>query len=193
MDQAVIGRVSREFKDNEKGFGLTYLPILKIPVVFFISKNVEVQNLSSQQVCDIYSGKITNWKQVGGKGAEIGVVRREDGDSSLETLQKSFPGFKGIAITPKAKICMSDPETCELVQSKQDVIAFGTYDNAKRYGLKPLTIDGKNPGDSNYPYVDKLALIFKQQNKTGNVAKFVDFVTSREAQDVIKKAGGLSL
>src|SRR3990172_465422 len=92
------------------------LPVAKMPIVVMTHKSVGIKNLSPKQVCDIYSGKITNWKEVGGKDGVIKVVRREDGDSSLDVLLKSLPGFKAITITSKSKTTLSDPETIELVE-----------------------------------------------------------------------------
>ena len=192
-DQAVIGRIARELKANEKEYGLTYTPILKLPIVFFANKGVGVKGLTAQQACDIYSGKITNWKEVGGPDADIRVIRREDGDSSLDVLVKSFPGFKDITITSKCKTTLSDPETCEMVQAKEYTIAFGTYANAKEVDVTILAVDGKSPTDPSYPYAGTLALVYKETNKTGNVGKFIEFVTSTPARDIIQKAGGFSL
>lgn len=56
-----------------------------------------------------------------------------------------------------------------------------------------LTIDGKGPTDSDYPYVGTLALIFKEKSKTGAIAKFVEFATSPAPHNAIKGAGGLPL
>lgn len=192
-DGAMIGRTARPVKESEKDYGLTYLPILKLPIVIFVNRSVGIKELSAQNICDIYSGKITNWKEVGGPEADIRVVRREDGDSSLEVLTTSLPGFKEVSITPKSKTTLSDPETCELVQSKEHTIAFGTYANTKGKDVTVLSIDGKTPTDSSYPYSGTLALIFKDKNKTGNIEKFIDFATSANAKAIIKEAGGFPL
>ena len=190
-DQSMIGRVARKIKDKEKHYGITYVPYAKNPIVFFINKSVGISDLTTQQICDIYSGKITNWKDVGSKDAKIRVIRREDGDSSLEVLQKSFPGFKDITLTSKSKTTYSDPKTCELAEKKPDAIAFGTYANARNYNVTILNIAGKTATRGDYPYVGVLALIFKEKNKTKNIKKFVDFATSRAAHDAIKKAGAI--
>ncbi len=190
-DKAVLGRVAREIKENEKEFGLTYVPVFKMPLVFLVNKNVGVDSLTAQQICDIYSGKITNWKEVGGSDGEIKVIRREDGDSTLEVLLKSFPGFKEISITDKSKTTLTVSETCELAQSKENTIAFAPYSNAKNYNLKVVSIEGKKPTDQDYPYVGVLAIIYKDGNKAGNVAKLVDFITSAAAHSVIKGNGAL--
>ncbi len=192
-DAAKLGRVGRGIKDNEKSYGLTYLPVAKLPIVIMTHKGVGVKNLTPQQICDIFSGKVTNWKEVGGKEAVIRVVRREDGDSSLEVLQKTLPGFKAIAITTKSKTTLSDPETIEMVAKTAGAISFGTYPNAKVSDVATVTIGGKSPSAADYAYVGDLALVFKEKSKAGSIGKFIEFVTSSAAHETIKGAGGLTL
>ena len=129
-DKNVIGRVARKLKDKEKPLGLTYTPIAKMPIVFFVHSGVHVNDLTTQQVCDVYAGKIKNWKEVGGGDMAIRVVRREKDDSSYKELQKSFPGFGTLAITLDSELTLSDPETLEYVKATAGAIAFGTYGNA---------------------------------------------------------------
>ncbi len=190
-DEYLIGRVARQIKDGEKHFSLNYVPLAKMPVVFFINGSVGIKNLSAKQICDIYSGKAANWNEVGGKDARIRVVRREDGDSSLSVLLEMFPGFKDITITTRSKTTYSDQDTLKIVEQKADTIAFGTYGNAKNHQVKILNIDGQSPIDTGYPCFGTLALIFKEKNRKGNINKFVDFATSAAAHDAIKGAGGI--
>jgi len=190
-DEYPVGRVARKIKDSESQYGLTYLPIAQIPIVFYVSSNVPVRNLTHEQACDIYSGKIFNWKDVGGHDARIRVVRRQEGDSSLSVLLKSFPGFKDITITPASKTTYSDPDTVELMTMTQDAIAFGAYSDIINQPLKALSVDGVSPADSAYPYYAPLALVFKEKNRKGGVEKFIDFASSPAASDVIRKSGGL--
>ena len=190
-DQAVIGRTSRGINDKEKEYQLTYLPFAKLPIVFYTHKGVKIKSLSPQQICSLYDGKTANWKLVGGSDSTVWIVRREEGDSSLEVLVKSFPGFKDITITSKSKMALNDQEALEAVQRKEGSIGFGSFDNTKNTDVTTLTIDGKAPTDAAYPYFGTLALIFKEKNKSGSIAKFADFVKSKAAQQVIKEVGGL--
>jgi len=191
-DEAKLGRVGRGIKEKERAYGLTYLPVAKLPIVIMTHKGVGVKDLTPQQICDIFSGKVNNWKDVGGKEGVIRVIRREDGDSSLEVLQKTLPGFKGIAITTKSKTTLSDPETLEFVAKIAGAISFGTYPNAKVSDVATVTIGGKSPATADYPYCGDLGFVFKEKNKTGNIAKFLAFVISPAAQDAIKATGGLT-
>lgn len=192
-DENIIGRVARPIKDKEKHYGLKLVPYATIPTVFFVNKSVGITDLTTDQVCDIYSGKITNWKEVGGKDARIRVVRREDGDSSLRVLEKSFPGFNDISITSRSKTAFSTPENFSIVQSKAGTIGFGPYDVVKHAAADILTINGQKATDKSYPCFGTVALIFKEKNYTGNIKKFVEFATSPDARDAIIKAGGTPL
>ena len=192
-DKNIIGRVARGIKDKEKHYGLRYVPFARVPTVFFVNKSVGITGLTTGQVCDIYSGRVTNWKEVGGKDARIRVVRREDGDSSLKVLLKSFPGFKDMSITPKSKIAYNTPENTSTVENRADTIGFGPYDVAKNANVDILTINGKKATDAGYPSAGTLALIFKEKNYQGNIKKFGEFATSANAHDAIKGAGGMPL
>lgn len=189
-DEYVIGRVARGIKESEQEYGLTMVPFAKIPIVFFVNTSVTVKELSIQQVLDMYSGKITNWSDVGGKDARIRVITREESDSSLSVLNSFFPGFKDITITPKSKTTFSDPETEEALQQYKGAIAYGTYANARNIDAHILTIESKSATDADYKYVGMLGLIFKQKNLTGTVKAFVDFATSDAAHDAIRSEGG---
>ena len=192
-DKNVIGRVARGIKDKEKHYGLRYVPFAKVPTVFFVNKSVGITGLTTEQICDIYSGRVTNWKEVGGKDAKIRVVRREEGDSSLKVLLKSFPGFRDISITSRSKTAYSTPENISVVENKAATIGFGPFDVAKNAKVEILTINGKNATDAGYPSTGTLALIFKEKNDRGNIKKFVEFATSFDAHDAIKGAGGMPI
>lgn len=189
-DQEKMGRVARGIKDSEKQLGLTYVPFAKVATVFFVNKSVAVTNLTAKQLCDIYSGKITNWQDVGGKNAGIRVVRREDGDRSLVVLQESFPGFKGITLKFRSKTAFTTPDCISTVENIKDAIGWAPQDVLQNANVNVLAVEGKKPGEPGYPSGVTLALIFKEKNKTGNIKKFVEFATSSIAQDAIRSAGG---
>jgi len=118
------------------------------------------------------------------------VVRREDGDSSLSVLKKTFPGFGDIEITPKSKEVLNTTENFATVEATDGAIGFGPYSGAMVADVSILTIGGLAAGDPTYPSVTTLGLVFKESGKTGNVQKFLEFVTSPAAHDSIKSAFG---
>ena len=185
--------MARPIKEQEEAFGLSYKPFAKVPVVFITHPETGVTSLTAEQVCAIYSGEITNWQEVGGNDERIRVVRREDGDSSLSVLTKTFPGFKDIVITEKSKTALKTAENFSIVESKQGTIGFGPYDLAKDANVKILQINGISPTASGYPSFTTLALVYKEKNKNGALGKFIDFATSSSANAAIEAANGISI
>ena len=192
-DEAVLGRVSRGLKEDEQSFGLTYVAYAKNPIVMYVNKSANVTQLTVQQILDIYSGKVVNWSEVGGADAKIRVVTREKGDSSLDVLNASLPGFKEIAITEKAKTTFSDPETESVVMKTPGAIAYGSFANAKLLDAQIVSIGGKQATDADYPYAATLGFVYKEANYAGALKAFVEYAASDAAASVIKEVGGLPL
>jgi phosphate transport system substrate-binding protein len=189
-DHVNLGRVARGIKDKEKHFGLSYKAFFTVPTVFFAHQSVSIDDIGAQQVLDIFSGKITNWKEVGGSDNAIVVIRREDGDSSWGNLQKTFPGFKDITITENATKAPKTPVMVAQVQNREHSIGFGPYDVAVANNLKVLKVNGKGATDKGYPYFGTIGFVYKDKNLTGITKDFVEFAVSPNAHDAIKKAGG---
>jgi phosphate transport system substrate-binding protein len=100
---AQIGMVSRPLKPEEND--LTAFPIAQDGVCMIIHKSNPVSGLTNEQIKDIYTGKITNWKQVGGKDATITVANKAEGRSTLD-LFLGFFGLKNSEI--KAQVVVGD-------------------------------------------------------------------------------------
>ena len=84
---------SRDLKDEEKAAGLKETQIAIDGIAVITNKKNTVKDLTLEQVKDIYTGKITNWKEVGGIVATIVVVSREDGSGTRDGFQENG-GFK---------------------------------------------------------------------------------------------------
>lgn len=188
-----LGRVARNIKEEEKGYNLSYIAFAKVPVVFITHPTNPVDNLSTEQVCAIFSGKISNWKEVGGKDAPITVIRRESDDSSLKVLRKSLPGFSNLAITERSKLAEKTNIAFQTVESDPQAIGFGPLDVAKNSKVRVISLDRRMPTFPNYPTVNTLGFVFKKTNYEGTVKQFVEFSTSSAAASVITAAGGLPL
>ena len=70
--KAVLGRVGRALRSDEAAKGFSYIPLGRDPVAFVGGAGVTIKGLTSAQVLDLYSGRLTNWKEIGGK---LGPVR----------------------------------------------------------------------------------------------------------------------
>ena len=85
---AQIGDVSRALSDEEKSKGLVENVVALDGIAIITDKNNTVANLTKQQLIDIYTGKITNWKDVGGSDQKIVVIGREDGSGTRDAFEE---------------------------------------------------------------------------------------------------------
>lgn len=79
-----IGMSSRDLKNEEKSHGLVEVEIALDGMAIITSKDNKIDSLKLSQIRDIYTGKIRNWKDVGGKDSEIVVVLSEEGQNIVE-------------------------------------------------------------------------------------------------------------
>lgn len=98
--QSQLARVARPLKEAELQQGLISLIFARDAVAFVVGRDVKVKNLSSDQLAAIFSGKIKNWKDVGGNPNLIRVIGREPGDSSLSVIEARINSFRNLTVPP---------------------------------------------------------------------------------------------
>jgi phosphate transport system substrate-binding protein len=191
--KAILGRVARRLTDAEIASGIAYKPLARLPSAFFVHPGVGVSAITSEQLLAIYSGKATNWKEVGGADLRIRVVRREDQDSTLTVLRASMPGWQDLAITEKSKTATSTQEAVETVRDVAGAIGFGPYSKPLEEGLTVLRVDGHHPTDFDYPSSVVLALIHMSTIKDADALAFLTFAESPQVQGIITNLGSLPI
>jgi phosphate transport system substrate-binding protein len=190
-DKEVLARIARPLSDTEKGAGLVATPIFRLPSAFFVHRSANVKGISSTQLADIYRGKITNWKDVGGADLRIKIVRREEQDSTLLVLRQSMPGWKDLAITEKSKTAVTTQEGIDTVKEVEGAIGFGPFTRALEMELTVLKIDNRYPTDAEYPSAVTLAFVHKNSTVTADAKKFIDYVKATKAKTVLTQMGGV--
>lgn len=191
--KSVLGRVARKLTESEVASGLIYKPIAILPSAIFINSSADVKAITAKQLADVFNGKITNWKDVGGADLRVRVVRREDADSTLTVLRSSMPGWKDLAFTDKSKMAMTTQEAIATVREVPGAIGFGPYSKDLENGLTVLHIDGHHPVDDRYPSSATLALIYSKDTVTPEAKTFVEFCETRKARDIIASLGSVSV
>jgi len=166
-------------------------PVFRLPSAFFVHSSAGVKSLSAGQLADVYSGKVTNWKDVGGQDIRIKVVRREDADSTLQVLRQSMPGWKDLAITEKSKTAVTTQEGFNTVKEVEGAIGFGPFTRALEAELVVLKIDGRYPTDRDYPSAVTLSFVHKSATVTTDAKRFIDYVKAAKAQTVLSGMGGV--
>ena len=193
-DQAVLVRVALPLTEKEKGLGLTYLPFSRDPVVFAVGAKAPLRSITTSQLVDIYTGKITSWQELGGPPALIRLLVRQPGDSSLTIIQKHLEPFRQLIFPPAAKVLYTDPDMLTALQKYDSAIGWITLSSRKdvKTPIHPLVLDGIAPTPENvqsqqYRLIEEYALVFKEKRLNDLAKSFIAFLFSPEGQALIKQ------
>lgn len=177
-----------------------YTPVGTEAFVFFVHKDNPIDNLTTEQIKGIYSGEITNWKQVGGKNEEIAAFQRNEGSGSQSMLQR-FMGDTPIMEAPTEMVNSMMSGIIEKVsdyRSKSNSIGFsfrfyveGIIQNPD---IKMLSVDGVAPTAENirngsYPIVTPMYAVTYEENTNENVDLLLQWILSEEGQYIIEETG----
>ena len=137
---------------EEQGFAYEIETIAMDGLVFLVNENNPVDSLTTDQIRDIYTGKITNWSQVGGSDAEIIPFQRNEGAGSQALMKKLVMGDTPLAEPPEEYMASSMGELMSVVKSydnSANAIGYSVYyyanDMQMAQGLKLLKVDGVEP------------------------------------------------
>lgn len=186
-----LGMSSRDLKDEEaQSVEGTQIAIDGIAVV--TNKNNKVQDLTVEQVKDIFTGKITNWKEVGGSDAQIVVVSREEGSGTRDGFQDIL-GFKSEELTKDAQISDGSGNVKSTVEGNENAIAYISFGYVKD-GIKSVKVDGVEANDDNvvsgkYPISRPFLVVNKKDAMSDEAKSFVDFIMSDEGQNIVAEEG----
>ena len=192
-DKEVLARIARPLSDSEKDAGLVATPVFRLPSAFFVHRSAGVTGVTNKQLADIYSGKITNWRDVGGQDVRIKVVRREDADSTLQVLRQSMPGWKDLVITDKSKTAVTTQDCIDTVKEVAGAIGFGPFTKALEMELAVLKIDGNHPTEREYPSAVTLSFVHKEATVTPEAKRFIGYVKAAKAKTVLTSMGGVPI
>jgi phosphate transport system substrate-binding protein len=187
--ESPIGRVARQPNQEEKAkYGdFRYVEFARVPVAFVVNPQAGVQNLSEQQICDIFSGRVSNWKQVGGQDLAIDVQSRPFG-SNLQTIQKNIACFAKLAFSPQAHFNERNSDLVASMQRFAGAIGFMPLSEAELHGYHIVTLDGVAPSMPQYKLGIGLGFVYKQ-SLPANVQTFLDYLKSAPAREILRQTG----
>lgn len=184
--KAPIARVGRKPNDKEAVFGLEFLLFARQPVVLAAHPGVKVKGLTRAQSRDLFAGKITSWKDVGGPDVKVRVIARPPSETNLKILQAALAEWKDLAITEKSKSAATDQEMVQFIGEIEGAIGFNVISEILERGLTPIALDGVAPTDKDYPALVDAGFVYKPGALAGGVKAFVDFVFSAEGAKIIR-------
>ena len=188
-----IGLSSRALKDDEKASGLKETTLALDGIAIIVNPQNPVQDLTLEQIAKIYTGEITNWKDVGGSDAEIVRIGREAGSGTRD-------GFESITDTKDAcqyrQELTSTGDVIATVSQNPNAIGYASL-AAIKDSVKALTVNGVAPTeatvkDGTYLVQRPFVLVTKEGAALSETAqKFFDFATSADAASIISAAGAV--
>jgi phosphate transport system substrate-binding protein len=193
---ASIGRVGRSLTDAELRNGLTYHPFARDPVTFVGGSEVAVRRLSRQQAIDIYSGNVTNWRELGGTSRLIRAIGREPSDSSILAIGRYIEGFDRMPFAASVKVVHLDTQMIELLDRYPTSLGFLNRSalRAAKTRLVPLVLDSlestaETLASGTYPMWTELGLVYRKDRLTDAGRAFLQFVDSPDGAALLRSYG----
>lgn len=191
-----IGMTSRDLKDEEKNAGLKETQIALDGIAIITHKNNEVKDLTMDQIKGIYTGKITNWKQVGGKDTPIVVLSREDGSGTRDGFQDKL-GFKSEELIKEAQISDGSGNIKSTVEGNENAIGYISFgyvdDSVNKLKVGGVALTPENVKSNKYTMARPFILVNKEDAMTEQSTKLIDFILSDEGQKIMEDQGFISI
>ena len=182
-----IGMSSRELTDEEsKNLKEVTIAVDGIGVV--VNKNNPVKNLTLEQIKDIFTGKITNWSEVGGEDKEIVVVSREEGSGTRTAFQEIL-NYSTEDTVKNAIVNHSNGATKVMVEENDNAIGYmsiGYIDDS----IASVNVDGveataDNVKSGEYKIQRPFLLVYKEGALSEEGQEFIDFILSDKGQAIV--------
>lgn len=186
------------FAETQKGIDAKKLQnhlVAVVGIVPIVNKSAGVKNLTKQQLSDIFTGKITNWKQVGGKNQNITVINRSKGSGTRGT-------FEGLILNGKKPIQAQEQDSNgtvrKIVSSTLGTISYISFPYANDENIQKLSIDGIKPTNKNVVtnrwHLWSYEHMYTKGKPNKNVQKFIDYMLGSKVQnDLVPKLGYISI
>ncbi len=191
---------------EEQGFEADIATFGRDALVFVVNENNPVDNLTTDQIRDIYTGKITNWKEVGGNDAPIIPIQRNEGAGSQALIKKLIMKDVPMMEAPAEYVPGSMGELMSVVKSydnSANAIGYSVYyyahDMEMAKGLKLLKVDGVEPSkdtirSETYPHLNAYYCVIAHNTPEDSPIRYLyNFILSEEGQRLIDREGYVSV
>lgn len=189
-----------QLKHAEKNnIELNMTPIGREAFVFFVNANNSIDGLSRDQIRDIYSGKVTNWKEVGGNNDKIRAFQRP-ADSGSQTAIENFMGDRALMEAPSQDIAAGMGGVIHEVSEYKNynnaigyTFRFFSTEMVKNKNIRLLEVDGVYPDkesirSESYPITAKFYAITAGTSNP-HAEEFINWILSEEGQELVEKTG----
>ncbi len=199
-DQKTDFAASCESKSSEDPQDLQFIHVAWDALVFIVNKDNPVSNVRPEDIKAIYEGKITNWKQLGGKDLPLkSFISTTKGMGGVgEALSKWILRGRPVTRCSNSSLQASSAYIWEqLVERMPEGFASSGFASARKSNVKMLTVNGEAPTKQSiisgkYPFKRPLFIVVKRGARP-EVKRFIGFVLSKKGQRLISSCGIPSL
>lgn len=177
--------------------GMAAHEVARTAVVFGVNSSVKVAGLSAQQICDVYAGKVADWKTLGGPQLPIAARTRPDSEVDAEVARSGIACMKDLRMSEGVKLMPRSGDMARELAGTAGAIGMTTMTVVEQSGgaIVPLSIDSVMPSAANverrvYPLLREAYLVVKLPPSAA-VSRFVEFVKSDDGARVIRANGAL--
>jgi phosphate transport system substrate-binding protein len=193
-----IGLVARRLQDNEKS-KIVYRAIARSMTGVVTQKSLPVNSLSDAQICDIFSGKIKSWKDIGDSELNITVLTRKRDDNNTENFRKHMDCFKDLKMSPEAISLLRGSELLDALDKRPGTIGitnlgsnFREHQNIKALAISRVAAAPETVKSDKYKFYHEHGAITLGEPQ-GLAKRFLEFINTVEGQKIIASRGALGL
>lgn len=153
-----------------------------------VNQKVKVKNITMQQLRDIFTGKITNWKQLGGQNQKIVVINRSKGSGTRVTFENDVMHGEKMMNAQEQE---SNGTVQQIVSNTPGAISYISFAYLRSQGIHPLKIDGVQPSPKNVKdnkwKIWSYEHMYTKGQPTGETKQFLKYMLSDEVQQKLVK------
>lgn len=192
---ADIATSSRGLNAEEEKLGLTTIPVAHDGIAVIVNTGNPVQNLSTEQLRGIYSGKITNWSEVGGEDLPIQLVNRDEASGTREAFKSIV--MDGEPFDRRAAVLSGTGQVRDVVSRSRGAIGYISMGFVEskyaKTSVRAISVNHVEPSEKTiasggYP-VSRDLYFFTNGEPKGDAAKYIDYVLSDKMDEQIREAG----
>ncbi|MBP2241771.1 phosphate transport system substrate-binding protein [Cytobacillus eiseniae] len=189
-----IGMSSRDLKEEEKASGLVETIIAYDGIVVVTHPANKVKNLTMDQVKQIFTGEVSNWKELGGENLEIVVVSREDGSGSREAFQE-IVGYSSGELIRNAIIASGNGNIKTTVAMNKHAVGFISFEyidsSISTIDISGVKATAENVLQQKYSLSRPFLFAHKEDHLTTAGQQFIEYILSPEGQDIVEEVGAI--
>jgi phosphate transport system substrate-binding protein len=191
-----IGMSSRDLKEEEKANGLVETIIAYDGIVVVTHPSNKVKNLTMDQVKQIFTGEVTNWKELGGDDLEIVVVSREDGSGSRDAFQE-IVGYTSGELVRTSIIASGNGNIKTTVATNKHAVGFISFEyidpSISTININGVEATAENVLQEKYSLSRPFLFVHKEDTLTDAGQQFIDYILSPDGQAIVAETGAIPI